>query len=172
MENQLTVPAKRSIYHISADHYELMRQIENLEGEITDEIALALTINKDELEAKGASYAYAMKQFDNEIKLIDEERERLAGLKSSKLKTREKLETTLKNSMIEYGITKIESKFIKVNTFHSKQLVIADDATIPASYIKTKEVETVDKAGLKKAVEQGEEFTGIWIQQNTNLKIS
>lgn len=42
-------------------------------------------------------------------------------------------------------------------------LVIADDAVIPAKYIKTKIEQLVDKDSLRKAVIAGEEFAGISI---------
>lgn len=172
MEEQLIVaPAKRSIYNISNDHLQLMQEIENLEGEITPEIAEALQINQAELQTKAVSYGYVMRQYDFEIDQINQEVARLNKLAQAKAKVKDELKTRISDAMKAYNIEKIDHANLKLSFRKSKVLVIDENAHIPVEYIKTKEVETVDKAGLKKAIDEGAEFTGIWIHENSSLQI-
>lgn len=170
-ENQTPIVRKKSIYNISYDHQVLMQQIEDSEGEITPEIGEQLAINEKELQEKAVSYGYVMKQYDFEIDQINAEIERLGKLASQKTKIKEELKTRIADAMIKFNIQKIDHANLKLSFRKSNALVINQDAHIPVEYIKTKEVETIDKAGLKKAVEEGQEFEGIWIIENQNLQI-
>lgn len=165
------VPAKRSIYNINNSYMELMQRIEDAEGIIDDEMSEALAITEKELQTKAVNYGYVMKQLDGEVELIDKEIERLTKMKKVKANTKDRLKTTIAESMQRFGIQRIENQNLTLSFKPSKTLVIQDEDLVPFEYLKTKEVITIDKAGLKKAVEQGAEYKGIWIQENSHLQI-
>ena len=170
-EQRMPVLAKRSIYNISNDHLLLMQQIEDAEGEITEEMSASLAINEKELQAKAVSYGYIMRQYDYDIEQINQEVARLNKLSQAKVKVKEELKSRISDAMKAYNIEKIDHANLKLSFRKSKVLVIDDNAHIPVEYIKTKEVETVDKAGIKKAIEEGTEYSSIWIHENQNLQI-
>lgn len=172
MEEQLIVaPAKRSIYNIQSDYLQLMQQIEDADGELSAELSEALAINEKELTTKAVNYSYIIKEYKEEADKAQREIDRITKLKVRAEKNAEELQNRISEAMQKFGIDKVESNFVKLYFKPSKTLVIGTDAKIPSGYMKSKEVETIDKAGLKKAIEQGAEFEGIWIQEKKNLQI-
>lgn len=170
--NSLPVVAKKSIYNISNQYLELMQRIEDNDGEMDEELSEALAINEKELTTKAVNYTYIMKEYEDEASRVDREIERLTKIKNRAVKNREDLKARISEAMQKYGIEKIESGFAKLYFKKTKALVIQDETKVPSGYLKTKETTTIDKAGLKKAVEAGLQFEGIWIQENMNLQIS
>lgn len=166
-----TLPAKKSIYNIQEDYLRLMDEIEQAEGELSEELENRLTINQAELETKSVSYGYVIRQFDAEVDQINKEIERLTKLSSAKQKAQQGLKDRIKDAMLAHGITKIQQNNLTLSFRKSEQLIIDQGAHIPVEYISTKETEVIDKAGIKAAVKAGVEFTGIFIQENQNLQI-
>lgn len=165
------LPAKKSIYNIQEDYLRLMDEIEQAEGELTPELEQRLTINQVELETKSVSYGYVIRQFDAEVDQINKEIERLSKLASVKTKAQQDLKERIKDAMLRYGITKIQQNNLTLSFRKSEALFIDQGAHIPVQFISTKETEVVDKKGIKEAIKSGQEFTGIFIQENQNLQI-
>lgn len=170
-EGIVPIPAKKSIYNIQNDHLMLMSQIEELEGEITPEIEEQLALTQEEFEEKAVSYGYVIRQYDFEIKQVQEEIERLSSICAKKSKIKEELKSRIHEAMIRFCIEKIEKNNLKLSFRKSKQLIIDEDAVIPSNYITIKEVESVDKKALKEAIEEGSVFKGIYVFENKNLQI-
>lgn len=165
------LPTKKSIYNIHEDYLRLMDEIEQAEGELSEDLDKRLTINKAELETKSVSYGYVIRQFDAEVEQISKEIERLSKLSAAKTKAQQGLKDRIKDAMLAHGITKIQQNNLTLSFRKSEQLIIDQGAHIPIEYISTKETEVVDKAGIKAAVKAGAEFIGIFIQENQNLQI-
>lgn len=166
-----TLPTKKSIYNIQEDYLRLMDEIEQAEGELTPELEQRLTINQVELETKSVGYGYVIRQFDAEVDQIDKEIERLSKLSSAKRKAQDGLKERIKDAMLRYGITKIQQNNLTLSFRKSEALFIDQGAHIPVEFITTKETEVVDKKGIKEAIKAGQEFVGIFIQENNNLQI-
>lgn len=66
--------------------------------------------------------------------------------------------------------TKFESAKVSVSFRKSESLEISEGAVIPEEYLKHKEPD-IDRAGLKKAVKDGQVFEGISIVENQNIQI-
>lgn len=165
------IPVKKSIYNIQFDYLRLMEEIEANEGELTPETEAQLTINRDELEEKVVSYGYVIKQFDFEIEQIKAEMERLSKISAAKEKIQLGLKVRISEAMMGFKIFKVQKNNLTLSFHKSEQLIIDEGASIPVDYIKTKEVEIIDKAGLKAAIKSGQEFLGIFIHENQNLQI-
>jgi predicted acyltransferase (DUF342 family) len=167
----LTIP-KKSIYNIHGDYMRLMDEIESNEGELTEDTEKRLAITMEELEEKAVSYGYCIRQFDFEIKHIQAEHDRLSKIMISKTKIQAALKTRIAEAMLHFNIEKVENNNLKLYFLKSEQLHIDDDAKIPKKYIKTKLVETIDKAGLKADTKSGAiKVEGIFIVENQNLQI-
>lgn len=163
-------PMKKSIYNIQQEHLRLMAQIEDMEGEITPDVADSLNLTKEDFESKAVSYGYVIKQLDDDIEQLKTEIKRLTDIKDKKEILKELLKSRISNAMNLFSVEKIDKNNLKLSFRKSEQLFIQEDATIPLDFINTKEVETVDKAGLKAAIKAGQEFDGIWIEENKNLQ--
>lgn len=171
MEEIQAYPVKKSIYNIREDYMRLMDEIEANEGELTEDTESRLTITRDELEEKCVSYGYVMRQFDFEISQINEEISRLSKIATQKAKIKENLKIRISDAMLGFNILKVQKNNLTISFRKSSVLIIDQGAHIPVEYIATKEVETIDKKALKEAIQGGQEFLGIFIQENQNLQI-
>ncbi len=162
-----------NLYSIEQEFVQLAERIIEAGGEVDEQIETALAINKENLEVKSAKYCYVVKDWQNDIKNIDAEIERLTSLKNNREKAIENLKDKVKNAMLLYGIKSIKSQNISLNLTPSKAVIIEDADEIPAKYIKktTKVTETISKTDIKKDLEAGLEVAGARLQENNNLQI-
>lgn len=93
----------QSLYKISEEYKRMLEELEFNGGEITEEIADRLIINRDELEDKCVGYFYHRKKLKGEIDVIKEEIERLQAQKASRERTIEHMNEALTNAVILYG---------------------------------------------------------------------
>lgn len=160
-----------NIYQINQEHLELMRLIEENEGEITPEINDALKLNEEDFENKAVSYGYLMKSINDDALIIKNEIERLGKKLSAKLKLEADLKERLVFAMQSFNVSKIDRNNLVLSFRKSKQTQISEDAIIPEKYIKIKTTESVDKTLLKKDIESGIEIQGVKIVEINNLQI-
>lgn len=160
-----------NIYQINQEHLELMRLIEENEGEITPEINDALKLNEEDFENKAVSYGYLMKSINDDALIIKNEIDRLGKKLSAKLKLEADLKERLVFAMQSFNVAKIDHNNLVLSFRKSKQTQISEDAIIPEKYIKIKTTESVDKTLLKKDIESGIEIQGVQIVEINNLQI-
>lgn len=161
----------KSIYHIQSEHLQLMQEIENNEGEITPEIDQRLGLTKEQFEEKAVSYGYLMKSINDDAVILKSEIERLTGI----LKAKESLESQLKSrvvdAMITMGLEKVSHNNLTLSLRKSEQLLIQDDAIVPAKYLSKKLTITPDKTALKTDIKAGKKIKGISVITKQNLQI-
>lgn len=162
---------EKSIYHIQNDHLQLMRVIEENEGEITPEIDDQLSLTKDEFEQKAVSYGYLMKHINDESVNIRNEIDRLNKILSAKDKLETELKKRVTDAMLNFGINKISLNNLTVSFRKSEVLVVEPETQIPSEYIKTKTTEYTDNAKMKADVKAGKVIPGVSILEKQNLQI-
>jgi CxxC motif-containing protein len=160
-----------NIYQIEKEYLELANQLIESGGEVSPELELQLTINQEQLEQKARGYGFVVKQMESDVSIIDAEIERLKGLKNSRLKTIERLETTVSNAMQLYQINRLETPTLKISFRKSESVEIDNEADIPAQFLKEKITYTIDKTAIKEAIKKGEVVIGARLQQNQNIQI-
>ena len=125
------------------------------EGEITPELEERLLISKEELEEKAINYGKVIKSINADVKTIDNELARLSALKESKVKTIDRLKESLANAMKLFHVDKIETPLMKISFRKSEVLEIENESLINPSFINKKEVVTIDRSAIKKAIKNG-----------------
>lgn len=160
-----------NIFQIESEYLELANQLIESGGECSPELELQLTINQDQLEQKARGYGFVVKQMENDISIIDAEIKRLNELKKSRLKTIDRLETTVSNAMQLYQIEKLETPTLKISFRKSESIEIDNEGDIPAQFLKEKITYTIDKVAIKEAIKKGEVVIGARLQQNKNIQI-
>jgi hypothetical protein len=160
-----------NIYQIEREYLELANQLIESGGECSPELELQLTINQDQLEQKARGYGFVVKQMESDVSIIDAEIERLKGLKKSREKTIERLETTVSNAMQLYQINKLETPTLKISFRKSESVEIDNEAEIPAQFLKEKTTYIIDKTAIKEAIKKGEVVIGARLQVNQNIQI-
>jgi hypothetical protein len=86
-----------NIFNLTEEYLQLQREIETLEGEITDEIAERLKINEQEVEQKIKAYYSVIKFKEAEQEVYKREIERF----TQAIKTRDNLIKRLKQTVVE-----------------------------------------------------------------------
>jgi len=159
---------KNTLFNIQNDYSEMMRVIEEAEGEITEEMAEALEINERELEAKGVGYLEIIKQKEAFNIIVSEEIKRLQGLKRINDNSIDRLKNSLLNAVKTFGEFTIGTLTFK--TRKSSSLIIENEELIPKKY-KTQIITTkIDKAQIKKDL-KNEDIPSAYIMENFNLMI-
>ena len=122
-----------SIYNIQQELFDIFEQIEENEGEITPELEEKLKISQDEFKDKINSYTCVIRQLENDLNAIKEEKARLDAIKKSKEKTIERLKQIMVEAIQMFGNTsKTGVKFIdygtgKVSLRKSESIELNDD---------------------------------------------
>jgi hypothetical protein len=125
-----------SLYNISDKYLQLMREIEELEGELTPELEEQLKITEQECEDKIKSYHHIIKNNEGDIQLIKDEKERLSKLAN----TKENLIKRLKNKILDAcqlfgydgksGNKKIDYDTLKVYTVNKDKIEVDEERFI------------------------------------------
>ena len=161
---------KTSLYQIENEHLALMQQIENAEGEITEEIAEQLEINEGQLQSKSIAYLSVIKSKESFNSQIDEEIKRLQAMK----KRNNTLVSNLKNRLLDavklFG--DFESGLSKFGTRKSSTVEVENVNALPKEFKVIKVTEQADKSALKKAIKEGQKIEGVSIVEKLNLKIN
>lgn len=154
----------QNLFNIQEEYYEILQQIEELEGEITPELEEALKINKENLEAKIKAYYYYIKQNEGNIKTIEDEIERLQTKIGSITNVNIRLKDKVKEALELFGDDgKSGNKTLKFtdlsiwNVYNKPLRLEIEDKdyieTYPESpFIKTKTVHSLDRTTMKKDV--------------------
>lgn len=187
-------------FDLVKDYKEIMELISENEGEITDEIAERLTINKSELNSKIDSSVRFMGLLDSKNQYISDEIAKLQRYIQKNEKTKDIVKYYMIQAIKKYGIlNKTGNSFVdttlnKVTVTKSKQVVIIDVDKVPTDYttfkVKTKltseqflklkeilgdDVEFEPVVSLKSisdVLKSGEELPYAELKTNENLKIS
>jgi hypothetical protein len=160
-----------NIYQIEKEYLEFANQLIESGGECSPELELQLTINQEQLEQKARGYGFVVKQMESDVSIIDAEIKRLGELKKARLKTIERLETTVSNAMQLYQINKLETPTLKISFRKSESVEIDDESAISFAYLKEKITYTIDKTAIKEAIKKGEVVAGARLQINQNIQI-
>ena len=163
MENQ-------TLYKIKETYIELIRQVEDADGEITDEINEQLEINETQLQSKSIVYLSVIKNKEAFTMQIDDEIKRLQAIKKNNSNIIKNLKERLLVAVNLFGA--FEVGFTKFSTRKSEAVIIDDVNELPKEFKVIKVTEQADKLAIKKAIKEGQEIKGCSIQENKNLKIN
>ena len=162
---------KLKLYEIQSEYIALAESIIDNGGELTEEMEMALQINKEQLENKGQCYGFIVKDLENDIDLIDAEIKRLTAFKNSRNKTIDRLKDSLSKAMQLFEIEKLESPTLKISFRKRESIEVENVALLDKKFIVSKTTESADKTAIKDAIKKGENVVGAVLKQNKNLQI-
>lgn len=161
----------KNLYEIEKEYIMLADQIIDAGGEVTEELGLALSINQDELQAKGRGYGFIIRGLESDIDIIDAEIKRLQSFKSSRNKAIERLKDSLSDAMQLFDIDKIETPTLKISFRKSESVFIENPELLDKNYVTVVRTESPNKVAIKDAIKRGETVVGAVIVSNLNLQI-
>lgn len=162
---------KTSLYNIQSEYQQLMEVIMANDGEVDQEMEMALQINHESLETKAVNYAFVCKELDSQISIIESEIDRLIALKKVRSKTIERLKITMSAAMQAYGIEKIETPIMKISFRKSESIEIENIDLIDKKFIDEKTIVMANKNAIKNAIKSGDEVMGAILKINQNIQI-
>jgi hypothetical protein len=158
-----------SLYQINQDLLDLFQQVDDQEGEITEEQQELLVIKEGELQQKAVAYREVIGTNEAFITRIDEEIKRLQALKKQKQGLVQRLKDNLLNAVNLFGEFTVGT--ITFGTRKSSSVEVEDVNNLPSEFKKVKVTESADKTAIKKALKSGEDVPGCQLIESVNLKI-
>lgn len=162
-----------NLYEISNDLKEIEEFIE-IQGDDTQQSAVVLDAVKEALSTKADGVAKYIRNEETTIEGIDSEIKRLRELKAAKSKRLENFKAYVIRSLEIAGVKKIETSIGKMTmrNYPIIKIECAEDE-IPVAYkkIEVKEIVSVDKNALKKAIKSGNQIPGVDLVDNLKLSI-
>lgn len=159
-----------SLYEITTEQRSLINEIELLEGEITPEMEQKLAITESQLQQKSIAYLEFIRSKEAFNGMIDNEVKRLQAMKKANNNLIGRLNDNLLMAVKTFGNYEVGTQ--KFGTRKSSQVIVEDVNSLPKEFKTIKVTEAADKTALKKALKEGAEIEGVYIQDNLNLKIN
>ena len=94
-----------NIFQISQDLLDVFNELEENDGELTDELEKRLTVSQAEFKTKVEGYTKVIKQAESDIELVDKEIKRLQELKKSKNNAIDRLKKVIAWAIETFGET-------------------------------------------------------------------
>lgn len=161
MENKVTL----------YDILEAKKELERIEGlSEEDQKSYWQAINVQEGNKIDNTVKY-LREAELTAEMCEEEIKRLEKLKQFYENRANRIKQGIAYSMEAFNVDRIETGFTKVYFRDNKSVVVVDQNSIPQEFIKVKEVKSVDKIAIKKAIENGKTVIGAEIRVNKSLQI-
>lgn len=139
-----------------------------LENDEIDEQTVADTLESIGVNEKLESYVYVQKQFESDLAAYKAEKERI----EKKMKTCQNAIDRMKTTVIEFmsvtGLNKAKAGTFDLSIRKSESVNILDESKISDEWLKPQPPK-IDKAGIKKALKDGEEISGAVLVENNSL---
>lgn len=160
----------KSLFNITKEAQDLVLGL--IEGELTEQLENALTINQNELQEKSINYAWAIKSIESDIDTIDAEIERLKALKSSRTNAIERMKSAVLEALTIYGIEKVTSPTLNLSVrLNPESVELINEYQVPDIYRKEKVTVSIDKTAIKEAIKSGLEVPGAVLDRKKRLEI-
>jgi hypothetical protein len=162
---------EKSLYNITEDYLNIELMLMESDGEVTEAVDKALSINKDELQTKSIGYIGVIKKITTEVNYIDEEIKRLTDLKKVRKNAVERLKNSISGAMQVYNIEKIETPLNKITFRKSESVEIELPAFDLAKELQKITVTHISKTEIKKLLKDGKTFKGVKLIENKSIQI-
>jgi len=167
--------SKLSIFELAQgkNELELMLQADELSSEDYDVLQEEV---KQEIVKKGTSLIAVDRTFEANIKAIDEEIERLKAVKDKFAKRQAKFHSFITAGMKALDMKKMDTPFGTISITKSVGTIVEKGVELPDEYMNIKEIpatikKTPDKKKIKKAIEEGVEIDGCYLEHRTKVVI-
>ncbi len=147
-----------TLFKISDDYINILRELEDNGGELTPELDELLKINEGQLEQKCLAYDSIIKLLQTQEELANKEIERINKFKEIKVKQIEKLEANLLQALLLFGkedklspkeqeagkipVKRLEFGTLRLSTRRSVSTVIENESVIDDKYKYSKLIVT------------------------------
>lgn len=164
------------LYELTNDYLALLNAIDN--DEIPEEaIADTLEAITASIEDKADSIACMLKNLDAECKAIKAEEERLAERRKAKEKSHERIKQYLSDTLLQAGLTNIETARNRITFRKSEKVELFDAAAFiewaqsSRDDLLTYSAPKANLTAIKAAIKDGAVIVGAELRANQNIQI-
>ena len=158
-----------SLYGIQEEYRNIIRIIEENDGEITDEMLENLTNNEFNFSIKVDNYVRMIRHYKGVQDAAKTEIDRIKSKQNIAKNCEERLREYLVSAMKERGLEKVSTDFMSVTRKETKS--ISDSINldvVPEEFIKVER--SLKKKEISEAVKKGAKFD--WLEYNTSESIT
>ena len=170
----------KSLFQINEEYLTLTEELVENGGELTEDLAVRLKVNKEEIAPKLHGYYHIIRMTEGEVEVLDREIKRLTALKKARTNTIEALKNNVLAAVVIHGTEnkknvkelKVEHEGTVINFSIRKSVSteITDEKLLPDEYVVV--TRTPSKTLIKEALDAGKVVPGAQLSANQNLKIS
>lgn len=164
-----------SLWQLTQEELSFINLMEDMGGELTDEIAEDLAIRRENFGYKAEAYAKFILKLESEAEQAAAEIKRIQALKKAKENTVLRLRESLLAALMVFteedakGIRRFETPLAKLSTRKSQAVEVINEDSIPMAYFKIKK--EVWKSEIAEAIKLGEYVPGCQMKENISLSI-
>ena len=164
-----------SLWQLTQEELSFISMMEDMGGEVTDEIMEDLAIRRDNFSAKAEAYSKFILKLDSEADQAAAEIKRIQAIKKAKENTAQRLRDTLLAALMVFteedakGIRRYETPLAKLSTRRSQSVEVLDESILPDSFWVVKK--EVSKSTISQAIKDGAEVPGAAMRENISLSI-
>jgi hypothetical protein len=167
----------KSLFAIQQDYLQIINELEDNGGELTDEISQALAITRDDLAVKAQNYHAIMSNLEADIAQAEAEIKRIQQYAKAKQAVYDRMYAALLQALLLFGeedkkgIKRLEVGTLRLSTRRSESTAVESIEALPEQYKRVKTVVEADKTAIKKALQEGVEVPGCSIEPKYSLVI-
>ena len=164
-----------SLWQLTQEELSFISMMEDMGGEVTDEIMEDLAIRRENFSAKAEAYSKFILKLDSEADQAAAEIKRIQAIKKAKENTAQRLRDTLLAALMVFteedakGIRRYETPLAKLSTRRSQSVEVLDESILPDSFWVVKK--EVSKSTISQAIKDGAEVPGAAMRENISLSI-
>jgi len=164
-----------TLWQLTQDELSFISMMEDMGGEVNDEIMEELAIRRENFQYKAEAYAKFILKLESEAEQAAAEIKRIQALKKAKENTVQRLKDTLLAALMVFteedskGIRRYETPLAKLSTRRSQSVEILDDTVIPDDFWVIKK--EVSKSSIAQAIKDGSAVAGAQMKENISLAI-
>lgn len=160
-----------SLFLIEQEYQFILQELENLEGELTPELAEELAINEEQFESKVKSYRAMIMKWKADLAAAKEEEARIKAFKQNRQNAIDRLTTNLDYAMQHRDMSVFDMGVDGKISYRKSTSVVVDENSLDDAWFNEKVTKTPDKTALKKALQAGEKIEGASLLTKNNIQI-
>ena len=165
----------QTLWQLTQEELSFINLMEDMGGEVNDEIIEELAIRRDNFQHKAEAYAKFILKLESEADQAAAEIKRIQALKKAKENTVLRLRESLLAALMVFteedakGIRRYETPLAKLSTRKSQSVEVLDETLLPSEFWVIKR--EVSKSTISQAIKDGEEVPGAQLKDNIGISI-
>lgn len=173
LKEKVSPKEKKSLFKIKEEYEEIIEEILESEGEISESLFNRLEEIDDDFTAKSENYVYVIKKTETENEYIDTEIKRLQTRKRRNSNLIGRLKYSLMESLESIDKIKIQTPLYTIRIQNNPPAIrIVDENIIPDDFKEERISVYINKKAILEALKSGEEVNGAKITVGKSLRIS